>query len=87
MIDGVMQDPIEYIFEDDKRDVDSIQAADDSWSDGGTGVSWEIITAIQWDETTKQLQKKTRAITIDMGHLEIGKESAWTEITTAVACP
>jgi len=68
---------------------DQIQDMAGDWSDGDTtGVDFDVMTTFQWDGTAHKLQYKKRTCTIRNGNTLIGKQdTAWTDITTALACP
>jgi len=68
---------------------DQIQDAAGDWSNGDTtGVDFAVMTDFRWDGTAHKLQYKKRTCTIQNGNTLIGKQdTAWTDITTALACP
>jgi len=80
---------VQWVFTDIVKDnVNQIEESTGVFTDGGsTGVEFEIVTDVQWDESDKELQKKYRTVTIQNGRFLVSEESDWTEFATAVACP
>jgi len=85
--DGTITKITRNQLSDIQDQVTLIQAADDSWSDGGneTGVSWDVITAIQY--SSPNFQYKKRILTIVNGRTKVGKEGDWITFATAEVCP
>lgn len=49
--------------------------------------SYSFVTDIQYDISSRQLQKKTRTLTVNKEGMSLGAESAWTTITGGLAVP
>ena len=52
-----------------------------------TSTTFDVVTDIRYDTSTKQLQKKTRQLVFGANGLTVGNESAWTMITNGQAVP
>ena len=60
-----------------------------AWADGSkAGTTRSIVSSIQYDDTAHKLQVKFVEIEVRSGSVYVGVEdAAWTDITTAAACP
>jgi len=69
--------------------LDATETSAGSWTDGGKGgTTKSFVSSIQYDDSAHKLQAKFTDVEVKNGstyiHLE---DTAWTDITTAAACP
>jgi len=79
----------QWVFQDIIKDnISQIEESTGVYTDGGSsGVEFEIVTNVQWDETLKELQKKIRTVEIVNGRFIVSEESDWVAFATAEPCP
>lgn len=78
-----------YQIGDIYQRLDATETSAGTWTDGGkTGNTKSFVSSIQYDDSAHKLQAKFTDVEVKNGstyiHLE---DTAWTDITTASACP
>jgi len=79
--------PVQFIFEDIKDNINTVEESEGVITDGGTGFTVKVITNMQYDTVSSfDLQYKYRDCVIKMGWIEIGVESDWETFAETAEC-